>query len=96
MHSNVNFGFNCSTPGHNTYVFLNTTVRVTKQDTGERGDVWNDGRREEDRKPMQRMVKRHQGMVRRSNPHAQQEDAGSRHVENGDEDGIGHLWTLSP
>ena len=45
---------------------------------------------------MQRMVGRHQGMVWRRNPRTQQEGAGSRHVENGGEDGIEHLWAPSP
>src|SRR6218665_2824675 len=33
---------------------------------------------------------------RRGNSHTQQKVAGSRHVENGGAEGIGHLWALSP
>jgi len=43
-----------------------------------------------------RSVGRHQRMVRRRNPHTKQKGAGTRHVENGGEDGIGHLRALSP
>ena len=41
-------------------------------------------------------VGRRPGMVRKRNPHTQQEGAGSRHVENGGEDGVEHLRALSP
>jgi len=46
------------------------------------------------RKTMQRMVGRHQGRVWRRNPQTQQEGARLRHVDG--ENGIGHLWALSP
>src|SRR6218665_2062923 len=63
---------------------------------GEGGDIWNDGGTDQERNSVQRMVGRHQGMVRRKIPHTQQEGAGSRHIENGGEYGNGQLRALSP
>ena len=44
---------------------------------GEGGDVFKDGGRDEERKTVQGMVGRHQGIVRRRNPRKKQEGEGS-------------------
>ena len=58
-------------------------------------DVWNNGWSADERKTLPRMVRRHQGVGWRRNSHTHQEGAGSRHVENGGADGIGHLRAVS-
>jgi len=53
------------------------------------------GWRDKERKTVLRMVGRHQGVGWRGNSHTLQEGTGSRHVENGGADSIGHLRAVS-